>query len=501
MLAAIEGSVVPPLARPTIIGVALVYFVGVMAIGAWATRRTRTVRDFYVAGEGIGIWALGISAMAASLSGFVFVGGPGLVYSMGFGAVLLVLPAAVTSSMVAWVLAKRLRLLAEVRGVLTIPDAIGARYQSRLAQGLSGLAILCAITGYMATNFLALGLVIDAIFGTGITAGIWLGVLVTVAYTASGGILAGIYTDLLQGGLMALVSAAVFMLVLQAGGGMGGLSERILASDPGFLGPWGRLTPLAAISFYFVFSLGALGQPHVIHKFYMLRDPARLKWYPVITTGAMTITLLLYLGVGLAVRAEVARGALAPLTSPDTATTVFLLGYTPLLLAALAFSGIAAAVMSTVNSFMNVGAAVITHDLPVALGRRGGDRLWQGRFATVALSMAAAALAMQPGAVVALLGVFGWGLFASTLVPALGLGLNWQGATRAGALASITTGLVVTLVLELLSAFKLYTLPTGLSVAPLSLVLSLLAFLLGSWLTRHQAADQLDPDIRALMET
>lgn len=499
-LAVIEGLVLPPLARPVVIGVALAYFLGVAAIGVWATRRTRTVRDFYVAGDGIGVWALGISAMAATLSGFAFVGGPGLVYSLGFGAVLLVLPASVTSSMVAWVLAKRLRLLAEVRGVLTIPDAIGARFRSPLAQGLSGVAILCAITGYMATNLLALGLVLDAIFGMGVTAGIWIGVLVTVAYTASGGILAGIYTDLLQGALMAGVSLAVFMVVLRVGDGLGGLSRAILAGDPGFLGPWGRLTPLAAISFYFVFALGALGQPHVVHKFYMLRDPRRLKWYPVIMTGAMIATLLLYLGVGLAVKAAVLRGALPPLQAPDEATPVFLLRYTPLLLAALAVSGIAAAVMSTVNSFLNVGAAVITHDLPVALGRPGGT-LWQGRLATIGLSVAAAVLAMQPGAVVALLGVFGWGLFTSTLVPSLALGLNWTGATRAGALASIATGLAVTLVFELLSAFKRYTLPSGLSVAALSLVLSLLAFLLGSWLTRDQAADQLDPDIRALMET
>jgi hypothetical protein len=33
-----------------------------------------------------------------------------------------------------------------------------------------------------------------------------------------------------------------------------------------------------------VFGLGSLGQPHVIHKFYMLRDPRRLKWYPLLMT-------------------------------------------------------------------------------------------------------------------------------------------------------------------------------------------------------------------------
>jgi hypothetical protein len=27
-----------------------------------------------------------------------------------------------------------------------------------------------------------------------------------------------------------------------------------------------------------------MGQPHVIHKFYMLRDPRKLKWYPLLVT-------------------------------------------------------------------------------------------------------------------------------------------------------------------------------------------------------------------------
>ena len=129
-----------------------------------------------------------------------------------------------------------------------------------------------------------------------------------------------------------------------------------------------------------------------------------------------------------------------PLGRPDDATPTFLLRFTPLLLAALVFSGVAAAIMSTVNSFMSIGAAALTHDLPVALGRRVGNELRWGRISTVVISVVAALVAQASGTLVAFLGIFGWGLFASTLVPALAIGLNWQGATRAGAIASIATG-------------------------------------------------------------
>ncbi len=478
------------------IGVAILYFAGVAAISVWAARRTRTAGDFFLAGQGIGLWALAIAAMAATLSGFIFVGGPGLVYTIGMGAVFIVMPATITNSMTAWVLAKRLRLLGEARGLLTIPDAIGARYRSRLAQGLAAVAMLIAIVGYMATNILALGLVIDAIFGIGLAPSIWIGMLVTLAYTASGGILAGIYTDLLQGALMAVASALVFIYALQAGGGMTAMSATVLAADPAFLGPWGKLTPLAALSFFFVFGLGVLGQPHVVHKFYMLRDPRRLRWYPLLMTLALVVTLLLFFGVGLVTKTLVVRGELAPLTTPDAATPTFLLGYTPLLLAALVFSGVAAAIMSTVNSFMNVGAAALTHDLPVALGFRVRNELRWGRIWTAVIAVVAAAIAQVSGTLVAFLGIFGWGLFASTLVPALAIGLNWRGATRAGAIASIATGLVTTLGLETLAYLKWFTFPSGVTATAVALVTSILVFFIVSFAGKPEP---LDEDIALVM--
>jgi Na+/proline symporter len=497
---ALLQTALPPLAQPAIIAVALGYFGGVAAIGAWAARRTRTAGDFFIAGQGIGVFTLAIAAMAATLSGFAFIGGPGLIYTLGLGAMFIVLPASVTNSLTAWMLAKRIRLLGEMRGLITIPDAIGARYRSPLAQGLSGTAILIAVIGYTATNILALGLVINAIFDVGVGWGIWIGMGITLAYSAAGGILAGVYTDVFQGILMAVASLLVFLFTLDVGGGLSAVSRTISAADPTFLAPWGKLTPLAAISFFFVFGFGALGQPHVIHKFYMLKDTRTLKWYPLLMTAALVVTLLLYFGVGVVVKHLVVTGALPPLARADDATPVFLLQFTPVLLAALVFSGVAAAIMSTVNSFLNIGAAALTHDLPVALGRRVTNELRWGRISTIAISVAAALLAHVSGTLVAFLGIFGWSLFASTLVPALAIGLNWDGATPAGAVASITAGLVITLLFETLAYFRVYTFPAGVTVSGLALVASILIFFAVSFATRRTASAALDPDVRLIME-
>jgi Na+/proline symporter len=500
VIALLQASL-PRMTQPLIVTIALLYFVIVALIATWATRRTRNERDFFVAGAGVGLWTLAIAKMAASLSGFSFVGGPGLVYTIGLAGVFIILPGALSNALGAWVLAKKMRLLGEARGLLTVPAAIGARYRSPAAQGLAAVGILVAVIGYMATNLLALGIVIDAIFGTGLTAGIWIGTAIILAYSVAGGILAGIYTDVFQGSVMALSSLMVVVFALKAGGGLHHISDTIMAADAKFLGPWGSAGPITALSFFFVFSVGSMGQPNVIHKFYMLKNPRQLKWYLLLMSVALITTQLIYIAIGVTVKALVTQGTLAPLVKADQATPMFLLHAAPVLVAGLVFAGVAAAIMATVNSFMNAGAAALTLDIPLAFGKKLSDGLLWGRITTIVLAIVAAGVAQFSGTLVAFLGIFGWGLFASTIAPALAIGLNWEGATRAGAIASIGTGLGLTLVGGTLGYFKLIKLPTGVDVAALSLISSLLVFFAVSWLTRRNAAEELDADIRLVMET
>ncbi len=147
-----------------IVGIGIAYFCACALIGWWAARRTRTAEDFFVAGRSIGLVPFAIAAMATTLSGFTFIGGPGLIYTVGVTAVFISLPASLTNTMGAMVLGKRMRMLGERRRLVTVPDAIGARYGSSAAQGLSAVAILIGIVGYLGTNILALGIVVDSIF-------------------------------------------------------------------------------------------------------------------------------------------------------------------------------------------------------------------------------------------------------------------------------------------------------------------------------------------------
>lgn len=472
-------------ASPAVLAIGAAYFLACAWIGSRAARQTNTSEDFFVAGRRVGLLPFAIAAMASTLSGFAFIGGPGLVYSIGLTAIFIILPAALTNTYGALVLGARMRALGETHRLVTVPDAIGLRYDSRRAQGLSAIAILVGIVGYLGTNVLALGLIVRALIGVPLPLAIWIGAVVTLAYSASGGILSGIWVDVFQGALMAVASTIVFVFALDSGNGLAAITQVIQAVEPSVLGPWGLRGAMVALSFFFVFAVGSLGQPHIAHKYYMLRDAKRLRWYPVLMTVAMLMAQLLFVGVGIAMKALVLRGELPALGSPDEATPTFLLKYVPTVIAALVFAGVAAAIMSTVNSFLNIGAAAITHDLPKAFGSPIAEReqLQRGRIWTIALSIAGALVAHLSGTLVAFLGIFGYGLFACTLVPALAIGLTWDGATKQGAIASMATGLVLTLALETAAFAKRIMLPAGVTVTGLTLVTTILVFVVVSAMT------------------
>jgi hypothetical protein len=201
-----------------------------------------------------------------------------------------------------------------------------------------------------------------------------------------------------QGTLMAVASTLVFGSVLSIGGGMSGLSHAILPTDAAFLGPWGKLTPLAALSFFFVFGMGSLGQPQAVHKYYMLRDVRQLKWYPLLKTVGQIVVLLLFFGVGVGVKALVDVRPHAAAGAPRRRDTVVPAAVHPRAAGRAGVRRRRGGDDGRVNSFINIGAAAVTHDLPMRLrppaaqraamgagrdardrGRRGRDRAVLGR--------------------------------------------------------------------------------------------------------------------------
>jgi sodium/proline symporter len=491
----------PVTTTPVIIACALVYLLICLGIGLWAAKRTRTSADFFVAGKQLGLFVTMIAAVSSVMSGYGFVGGPGLVYQTGSSSFWLTFSATIAWAASVILVGKRLRLMAEARQILTLPDAVAARYGGWGPRMSMAVAILLGVIPYLGTQLIALGLILATVLGLDFLTALTIGVGVMAFYSVAGGIVAGVYTDLFQGVLMLFAAVGVFYYALEAGGGMNEISSTLRTMDPEFIGPWGTLGPLSALSWYLLAVVGGIGQPQGMTKFLMLRNIGDLKWMALLAAPCYAVLSLVWVSIGMSVRSLVERGELKPLESPDLAAPLFLVNYTPEVLTGLVFAGMLAAIMSTGDSFLNLGAAAIARDIPTALrGRPLDNELLWSRVVTVVLLLAAALFALYMQNLIALLGVFGFGTFAAAITPCLAIGLNWKRATARACVMSICISLVLNFGLELANRHGVYSLPNGINVGCFCLFVSVIVFVSVSLLCDRRSRSSLPRDMEAVMD-
>ena len=479
-----------------------IYLTICIGVGWWAMRRTKSTHDFFMAGRSLGVFITAFAVFSSTMSGFAFVGGPGLVYQMGTSSLWIVAATMAGPAIMFALVAKRVRLFAEIRDCVSLPDVAAARYKSETVRALMAAVVLLGVMGYLATQILAMSVVLQDVLrdanvfpDISLEAAVAVSTAVLVFYTVTGGIVASVYTDFIQGAIMVVAALLVFLTVVSTfDGGMTEISQVIAADDREAIGPWGTLGMVGGLSWMLVFALGFAGQPHVITKYMMLKDIKNIRW--VVPLGALGygVSALLWIGLGLAMRALIVSGGHDPLMTPDAAASEFLQHYTHPLLAGVVFAALLAAIMSTADGFLNIGTAAVIHDFPNAfIGRSVHNELLWARVTTVGIAVVAALFALYSGDLVALLGAFGWGTFASAIVPVIAIGLNWKGATATAATAAIASSLAINFGVRITGT----SMPYGVDVGAASLVVSLTLFLSISLLS---APDELDADVEAVME-
>lgn len=469
-----------------ILSAVFIYMVFCILTGIWAMKRTKDSSDFFMAGRSLGPIVVSLALFSSTLSGFGFVGGPGLVYSIGVSSFWMVVISSSGYAIGFFLVAKRIRMVAELRDCISLPDIVAARYGSETVRFLMAVTIVLGVMGYLATQILAMAVVMQAILsGTAMFADISLVTCVIISsavlifYCVTGGIIASVYTDVVQGSIMIIAGALI--LVTAASVFDGGIQEAtsiILKDDSEAIMPFGAAGIMASLGWFFVFGLGLAGQPHLITKMMMNRDMNDNKTILPMSLFGYVMAALLWISIGIVMRAAVINGNIDPLLVPDDAASVFLSVFTNPLLAGIVFAGLFAAIMSTSDAFLNIGTAAIIHDIPKALkGKSIDNELFWARIVTVLLAIVAASFALYSyyldATLVALLGAFGWGTFAASIFPVVAIGLNWKGATVAGAVTAIVTALVINFVVQLAGI----VLPYGISGGLVSFVSSLILFI------------------------
>lgn len=452
-----------------------------IVIGIWALYRTKSSDDFFMAGRNLGVLVTAFAVFSSTMSGFGFVGGPGLVYKMGMSSVWIAFASVLGFNISFYLLGKRLRLFAELDNFLSLPEVIGFRYQNQWTRLLVALAIFLGVIGYMATQILAMSIVLkDLLNQTEYFADLSLGVCmifscsILVFYSVTGGIIASVYTDLVQGGVMIVAAFLIFLTAISVyDGGIAEVSTIIYNDDPEAIGPWGTIGMVGCLSWFFVFCLGGAGQPHVITKMMMNKKISDARSILPVSLIGYGFTALLWISIGLVMRALVLDQSFPELVTADAAASQFLQHYAHPILAGIVFAGLFAAIMSTADAFLNIGTAAVMYDIPSALGKTVKNQLLWARVTTVLITVVAAIFALYTGDLVAILGVFGWGTFAAAIVPTVAIGFNWKRATPLAANVAIISSLIVNLGFKLIGI----GLPYNIDVGAFSLFLSLTLFL------------------------
>jgi len=250
---------------PVIITFAI-YTLFVLGVGIYATKFTKTIEDFFLAGRRLGAWVTAISSVASSESGWVVLGLVGIAYKEGISAVWIA-PGCLLGYMVNWyLLAFRLRRESKGLGALTVPDFLEAKANdsSHLVRIVAVAITFFCMMGYVGAQFNAAGKTFDAVFKINYFNGVLLGAVITIVYTLLGGFRAVSWTDLLQGlmmvfGLIFLPVVAVIHL-----GGLGNLFRGLAAQSPSLLTLSGGNVGFALLGLiigYLGIGLGYPGQP------------------------------------------------------------------------------------------------------------------------------------------------------------------------------------------------------------------------------------------------
>ena len=434
----------------------------------WGARRTRDSSDYFVAGRRAGAWLVGVAGTAAAVSAFTFIGGPGLFAVAGVGSLWILLSAPVTGALQCWAVGEPVVELAERHGALTIPELLAARFGGRGVRAATALVVVAGCVAMLAVQARAAAVLGEDFLAVPGAAVAIVVMLATTAYTALGGMRAGLLADAVQGAVMAVLAVLLAGAALWAAGGPVAAVRTLERARPELLGSFGAAAPARAWAWYLLFCLGTCAQPHYIQKFFFLRSRSQLRLLPAVLTGALAATLAVWIGVGLGGSALVARGALT-IARPDDLTprTMTLLGPWAVLLAGVA---VLAAMMSTAASFLNMAAAAVTRDLREVAGRPAMG-VPAARVATVLFAVAGTLVGAGSERTVVLLGLIGWGFFTAALLPVMTVGLAWSGANARGAVAAIAGGGIADLALEGVRAHLPAGLEPGLAGAALGVLL------------------------------
>jgi cation/acetate symporter len=430
----------------------LVFIALSLGITVWASRKTRTTDQFYAAGRSVTGLQNGLALAGDYMSAASFLGIVGLVATSGFDGLLYSIGFLVGWPVVMFLIAEPLRNL----GRYTFADVLATRLRATPIRIAASVGSLAVVAFYLIAQMVGAGNLIRLLFGLPYEFAVVIVGVVMLAYVLFGGMIATTWVQIVKA-VMLLGGATLLAILVLARFGMNPLAlfaEAQAQYGDGVLAP-GRLVtdPIDAMSLGLALMLGTAGLPHILMRFYTVRDASTARTSVGYATAFIGFFYLLTFILGFGAMVIVGRKAITAVDAGGNMAAPLLsavVGGTPFLgfISAVAFATILAVVAGLTLS----GAATLSHDLWVNVVR-GADveereQLVVARVATVVLAALSIVLGIAfKGQNVAYMVGLAFAIAASGNFPALVLSIFWSRLTTAGAQSSMLVGTVATLVL------------------------------------------------------
>lgn len=360
-----------------------VYFLAVFAVGFYFARKKRTSRDYFLAGNKIGWFAVGASIFATNIGSEHFIGLAGSGAATGLAVGAYEIAAAYCIFVLAWVF---LPYYLKSR-VYTMPEFLERRFNPQCRWFLTGISLFAYVFTKISVSLFAGAILIKAVIGWPPLVSAVLLVLATGVYTVAGGLSAVIYTDMIQAFILIGGSIVLTVVGMVKVGGFEGLRA---ALPPDFFHmikpmnhpvyPWtGTIFGILILGIWYwgtdqVIVQRALGAKNLTHSRGSALFAAALKILPLF------ILVLPGLIAHALWKTELAA-------DPDMAYPFIVTRLMPAGLAGLMIAALLAALMSSLSAVFNSCSTLITMDVYRKINPDASERrlVTIGRWTTVAI--------------------------------------------------------------------------------------------------------------------
>lgn len=425
-----------------------------LIITYWAARRSKTTIQFYTAAGSLTGVQNGMAIAGDYISAASFLGIVGQIALNGFDGFLYSIGFLVSYLVVLLFVAEPVHHL----GKFSLGDVICARFSNDQIRWIMAISTLIISVFYMIPQLVASGLLIRLLLNIEYTTSVLIiGSLMTV-YVVFGGMIATSWVQIVK---TVLLMSSTFLLSLIVfsyyNWDLGSLISQVKVGTPlgdQFFLPGHLLqSPFEMVSLYLALLLGTAGLPHILIRFYTVKNAAEVRKSVLAASGIIGVfyvmTLILGLGTAAVIGYDtlVAADSTGNLAAPLLAKALggdFLLAF----VSAIAFTTVVAVVAGLVIS----ATTAFSHDIFHHIIKKGNatekEQLRAAQWSAFGIGLISTLFALGLKDVnVTFLVSLTFIVAASSNFPVIIFTIYWKKFSQAGAIIGMVMGLVSSITL------------------------------------------------------